>query len=73
MRAEAKRPDQPKPGQGQAAGFAGRAEGASLDQAPVVRQRLPGAHGWDCPNSANQFAKLRMVPIGTLSLQAVLL
>ena len=38
-RVEAKRPGQPKPGQGQAAGFAGRAVGASLDRVPVVRQR----------------------------------
>jgi hypothetical protein len=32
---------------------------------------LPGAHGWDCPNFANQFARLRMVPIGTLMLQVL--
>lgn len=38
-RVEAKRPVQPKTGQGRAAGIAGRAEGASLDRAPVVRQR----------------------------------
>ena len=38
-RLEAKRPGQPKSGQGRAAGFAGRAEGASLDRVPVVRQR----------------------------------
>ena len=33
-RVEAKGPGQPKPGQGQAAGFAGRAKGASLDLVP---------------------------------------
>jgi hypothetical protein len=36
---EAKRPGQPKPSQGPAAGFAGRAEDASLDGLPAVRQR----------------------------------
>jgi len=44
-RVEAKMPGQPKPGQGQEAGIAGRAEGASLDQAPVVRQR-PSRRSW---------------------------
>jgi hypothetical protein len=65
---EAKRSGQPKSGQGRASGFAGRAEGASLDRVPVVRQVFQALMAWDCPNSANQFAKLRMVPIGTLAL-----
>ena len=41
----ANRPDQPKPGQGQATGFAGRAQGGSLDRIPLVRQ-LSSRRSW---------------------------
>jgi len=44
-RVKAKRPGQPKLGHGRAAGFAGRAEGASLDRVTVVRQR-PSWRSW---------------------------
>ena len=42
---EAKRPGQPKPGQGREAGLAGRAGGASLDRASLVRQ-LSSRRSW---------------------------
>ena len=44
--------------------------GASLDRIPSG-SGLPGAYGWDCPSSVNQFGKLRMVPIGAVILRVL--